>query len=35
MERFNRTYQTKVLDLYVFNNQKHVTRITEQWDNYL
>ncbi|NUE96959.1 transposase [Gilliamella sp. ESL0232] len=31
MERFNRTYRTEVLDLYLFNNLAQARRITEAW----
>ncbi len=31
IERFNRTYRTEVLDLYLFNNLKQVRKITEEW----
>jgi putative transposase len=30
-ERFNRTYRTEVLDLYVFDTLAEVRAITEQW----
>ena len=31
IERFNRTYRTEVLDLYLFNNLAQARRITEEW----
>ncbi|OCG29352.1 hypothetical protein A9G34_05115 [Gilliamella sp. Choc4-2] len=31
IERFNRTYRTEVLDLYLFNNLAQTRRITEEW----
>ncbi len=31
IERFNRTYRTKVLDLYIFKNLEQVKKITEEW----
>ncbi|WMY91552.1 IS3 family transposase [Snodgrassella communis] len=31
IERFNRTYRTEVLDLYLFNNLEQARRITEEW----
>ncbi|WP_443020107.1 integrase core domain-containing protein [Snodgrassella communis] len=31
IERFNRTYRTEVLDLYLFNNLEQARRITEGW----
>ncbi|OCG79413.1 hypothetical protein A9G44_11345 [Gilliamella sp. Occ4-3] len=31
VERFNRTYRTEVLDLYLFNNLAQARRITEEW----
>ncbi|WP_373884755.1 integrase core domain-containing protein [Snodgrassella alvi] len=29
--RFNRTYRTEVLDLYLFNNLKQARKVTEEW----
>ncbi|WP_133053230.1 integrase core domain-containing protein [Gilliamella apis] len=31
IERFNRTYRTEVLDLYVFKNLEQARKITEEW----
>ena len=31
IERFNRSYRTEVLDLYLFNNLAQARRITEEW----
>ena len=31
IERFNCTYRTEVLDLYLFKNVKQVRKITEKW----
>ncbi|WP_366940421.1 integrase core domain-containing protein [uncultured Gilliamella sp.] len=31
IERFNRIYRIEILDLYLFNNQKQVRKITEEW----
>lgn len=31
VERFNRTYRTEVLDMYVFNTLNEVRRITDSW----
>ncbi|MWP49555.1 IS3 family transposase [Gilliamella sp. Lep-s35] len=31
IERFNRTYRTEVLDLYLFNNLEQARRMTEEW----
>lgn len=31
VERFNRTYRTEVLDMYVFNTLNEVRRITDNW----
>ncbi|KES10011.1 hypothetical protein SASC598O02_003510 [Snodgrassella alvi SCGC AB-598-O02] len=31
IERFNRTYRTEVLDLYLFNNLEHARKVTEEW----
>jgi putative transposase len=31
IERFNRTYHTEVLDLYLFNNLEQARKVTEEW----
>ncbi|WP_155266331.1 integrase core domain-containing protein, partial [Snodgrassella communis] len=31
IERFNRTYRTEVLDLYLFNNLEQARKVTEEW----
>ncbi|KDN10072.1 Mobile element protein [Gilliamella apicola] len=31
IKRFNRTYRTEVLDLYLFNNLAQAKRITKEW----
>ncbi|WP_371807108.1 integrase core domain-containing protein [Snodgrassella communis] len=31
MERFNRTYRTEILDLYLFNNLEQARNVTEEW----
>ncbi|OCG37944.1 hypothetical protein A9G39_09965 [Gilliamella sp. Imp1-6] len=31
IKRFNRTYRTEVLDLYLFNSLTQAKRITEEW----
>jgi putative transposase len=31
IERFNRIYRTKVLDLYLFNNLEQTKKITKEW----
>ena len=31
IERFNRTYRTEILALYLFNHLKQVRKITEEW----
>ena len=31
VERFNRTYRTEVLDLYIFKRLKEVQEITDNW----
>ncbi|MFQ1017638.1 integrase core domain-containing protein [Gilliamella sp. BG7] len=31
IERFNRSYHTEVLDLYLFNNLEQVRKVTEEW----
>ncbi|WP_100098925.1 integrase core domain-containing protein [Snodgrassella alvi] len=31
IERFNRTYRTEVLDLYLFNNLEQAIQVTEEW----
>ena len=31
VERFNRTYRTEVLDLYIFKKLKEVQEITDNW----
>jgi predicted DNA-binding transcriptional regulator len=31
IERFNRTYHTEVLDLYLFNNLEQTRKVTEEW----
>ncbi|MCO6505120.1 MAG: transposase family protein [Snodgrassella sp.] len=31
IERFNRTYCTEVLDLYLFNNLEQAKKVTEEW----
>ena len=31
IERFNRTYRTEVLDLYIFKNLEQARKITEEW----
>ena len=31
VERFNRTYRTEVLDMFVFKHLKEVEEITENW----
>nr|WP_275415301.1 integrase core domain-containing protein [Snodgrassella gandavensis] len=31
IERFNRTYRTEVLDLYLFNNLQQARKVTEEW----
>ena len=31
IERFNRTYRTEVLDLYLFNNLEQAKKVTEEW----
>ena len=31
IERFNRTYRTEILDLYMFKNLEQVRKITGEW----
>ncbi|MCO6548832.1 MAG: transposase, partial [Gilliamella sp.] len=31
IERFNRSYRTEVLNLYLFNNLEQVRKVTEEW----
>ncbi|WP_100136180.1 integrase core domain-containing protein [Snodgrassella alvi] len=31
IKRFNRTYHTDVLDLYLFNNLEQTRKVTEKW----
>jgi putative transposase len=31
IERFNRSYRTEVLDLYLFNNLEQARKVTEEW----
>ncbi|WP_371807046.1 transposase [Snodgrassella communis] len=31
IERFNRTYRTEVLDLYLVNNLEQARKVTEEW----
>jgi putative transposase len=31
IERFNRTYRTEILDLYLFNNLEQARKVTEEW----
>ncbi|MCO6523381.1 MAG: transposase [Snodgrassella sp.] len=31
IERFNRTYCTEILDLYLFNNLEQARNVTEEW----
>jgi putative transposase len=31
IERFNRTYRTEVLDIYLFNNLEQAGKVNEEW----
>ncbi|PIT50981.1 transposase [Snodgrassella alvi] len=35
IERFNRTYRTEVLDVYLFNNLEQARKVTEECGNHL